>query len=95
MTDIWKSFVLPENFKVAENGGLQGFLQENAGFAVRVDAGKLRRLETGLIELFLCAARAWRQAGRGFEVSNLSAANAEVVTTLGLTSDHLNWRAAA
>ena len=95
MTDTWKSFVLPENFKAAEDGSLRDFLRMNAGAAVRIDVGGLRRLDTVLIELLLCAAQDWRKAGKGFEVANLTGVNAEVVATLGLTPDHFAGRAAA
>lgn len=94
MTDTWKTFALPENFKAADDGSLLDFLRGNATSAVRVDAGRLRRLDTALIELLLCGAKAWRKADLSFEVANLSKANAEVVTTLGLASDHLIWRRA-
>ena len=95
MTDAWKIFVLPESFKPAEDSNLQDFLRANATSAVRVDAGKLRRLDTTLIELLLCAAKAWRGAAVPFEVANLSHDNEAVIQSLGLTSDHLNRRAAA
>jgi hypothetical protein len=95
MTDTWKSFVLPENFKTAEDRSLQDFLRENAGFAVRIDAGKLRRLETLLVELLLCASATWLEAGKSFEVVNLASVNGDVMTVLGVNSNHLNWRVAA
>lgn len=95
MTDTWKSLVLSENFRAAEDGSLHEFLLGNEGSAVRIDAGPLRRLDTVLIELLLCAAATWARAGRPFEVINLSGTNAEVMTTLGLTANNLNWRVAA
>lgn len=95
MTDTSKSFVLPENFRPTDDGSLQEFLRANAGFAVRIDAGKLRKLDSILIELLLCAAKAWRAKHLSFEVRDLSRANEEILMYLGLKSDHLIWRAAA
>lgn len=95
MTDKWKSFVLPDNFKPAEHGGLLEFLHSHAASAVRVDAGNLRRLDSVLIELLLCAAKTWRDADLPFEVANLSRSNADVVATLGLAPEHFCGRAAA
>lgn len=93
MPDTSKCFVLPGNFKPADNGELQDFLFANEEFAVRIDAGQLRRPDTLLVEHLLVAARAWRDHGLSFEVTNLTKAIEEVFLTLGL-KDHLNWRAA-
>ena len=95
MTETWKSFVLPEGFKPAEDGSLQAFLGANGGSAVRINAGNLRRLDTVLIELFLCAAQAWRDAGQPFAVTHLTTAQEDILLSLGLTPDHLTWRVAA
>lgn len=95
MTDSWKSFALPEVYHPADDVSLQAFLRENSNSAIRVDATRLRRLDTMLIELLLSAARAWRQKGLGFELVQLSRLNEETCLGLGLRSDHLIWRAAA
>lgn len=94
MTDTWKSVVLSENFKLAEVSSLQDFLRAKATSAAQGDAGKLRRLDTTLIELPLCAAKAWRGAAMPFEVANLTNDNEAVIQSPGLTSDHPNRRAA-
>ncbi len=95
MTDTWKSFVLPEAYKPAEDGSLQTFLQANSTAPIKIDASKLGRLDTMLIEYLLCAAKDWRQRGLPFELTQLNRPNAEVMTYLGLKSDHIIWRAAA
>ncbi len=95
MTDTWKCFVLPENYRPTEDGSLQEFLRANAGSAVRINAGKLRKLDPILIELLLCAAQAWRANRLPFEVMDLSHPNEDVFLCLGIKSDHLIWRAAA
>lgn len=95
MTDTWKSFVLPEAYRPAEQDDLQAFLRENPNSAIRVDASRLRRIDTTLVELLLIASRAWRERGQGFEVTQLSRLNEEMCLSLGLRSDHLIWRVAA
>lgn len=95
MTDTWKSFVLPEAFRPAEDDSLRAFLQANAASAVRVDASHLRRMDGTVVELLLVAARSWREKGLGFEVVNLSRPNEAVCIGLGLRTDVLMWRAAA
>ncbi len=71
------------------------FLRDNSGTAVRIEAGKLRRLDARLLEMLLCAARTWQSDGLGFEVANLTAENAEVLSMLGVTPDLLQRSAAA
>ena len=95
MTDSWKTYALPEVYRPAEQNGLQAFLRDNARSAVRIDASRLRRLDSILVELLLCASRAWREKGLAFELVQLNRPNEEVCITLGLRSDHLIWRAAA
>ncbi|MGB8813512.1 MAG: STAS domain-containing protein [Paracoccaceae bacterium] len=95
MTDTWKSFVLTENFRPAEDARLQNFLSENAKFGVRISAAKLRRVDTMLVELLLCAATSWRGRGLGFEVTDVSEANEVVFQQLGITSGLLMRRVAA
>ena len=95
MTETSKSFVLPEGFKPAEDGSLLDFLLAHDGAAVRINAGNLRRLDTVLIELLLCAAQTWRDAGLNFSVTHLTSAQEDILMSLGLTADHLTWRVAA
>jgi anti-anti-sigma regulatory factor len=95
MTDTWKSFALPEVLRPAEDDSLLAFLRANTTSAVRIDAARLRRMDTALIELLLTAARDWRARGLGFELTQLSPLNEGVCLQLGLRSDHLIWRMAA
>lgn len=95
MKDNWKSYALPEAYRPSEQNGLQAFLHNHPKSAVRVDASALRRLDTTLVEFLLIAARAWREKGLGFEVTQLSRSNEDVLLGLGLRSDHLMWRVAA
>lgn len=95
MTDTWKSFALPEVLRPAEDDRLLAFLRDNTASAVRIDATRLRRLDTGLVELLLTAAKAWRGKGLPFEVTGLSPVNEEVCMHLGLRSEHLFRRVAA
>lgn len=95
MTDTWKSFALPEVLRPAEDDSLQAFLRDNATSAVRIDASRLRRLDTPLIELLLIGAKEWRAKALPFELVGLSRVSEEVCMQLGLRSDHLIWRVAA
>ncbi len=89
MTDTWKTFGLPENFNPAEDDSLQNFLSESTKFPVRIDAAKLRRLDTMVVELLLCAARSWQGRKLNFEVIHVSAEIEEVFVRLGITADLL------
>jgi anti-anti-sigma regulatory factor len=89
MAGTWKDFALPQNFMPAHDSSLQDFLTDNQKFAVRIDAGKLRRVDTMLVELLLCAAQSWRTSGLEFQVTKMSAVNEEVFMHLGITSDLL------
>lgn len=89
LADIWKNFVLPEGFSIADLGGLQKFLTENAGSPIRVDTANLRRLDARLVEFLLCASRAWQAGKLDFELVGLSAAKEEALQWLGISPDLL------
>jgi anti-anti-sigma regulatory factor len=95
MAATLKTFALTENFLPSQDGTLQKFLNENSKMAVRVDTGKLRRMDTMLVELLLCAAASWRKNGLKFQVTNLSAENEGVFMKLGITSDLVERSVAA
>ena len=90
-----KDFVLPEGFATPDLGTVQGFLAENAGSPVRIDASRLRCLDSRLIELLLCAAQAWRGNDLAFQLVGLSSRHESILQRLGVPSDLLPRGAAA
>lgn len=95
MAESWKHFVLTENFRPADDGRLKLFLLENAGCAVRIGAGNLRRLDAMLLELLLAAARVWRMRGQKFEVTEVSLPIEDAFLRMGALPELLVRRVAA
>lgn len=90
-----KEFVLPEGFATPDLATVQSFLAESAGAPVQIDASKLRCLDTRLIELLLCAAKAWRATDRAFGLVGLTARHEAMLQRLNIPADLLPRGAAA
>jgi anti-anti-sigma regulatory factor len=79
-----QGYVLNGDCTSLDDHGLRLFLAEHGQVDVRIDAAALRRLDVGLLELLLSAARWWRQRGLGFEVTGLGPAPDRRLDLLGL-----------
>ena len=84
-----KCFVLPEGFATPDIGAVQAFLAANAAAPVRIDASRLRVLDTRLIELLLCAVHAWRARGLAFDLVGLTQRHEAKLRRLAVPADVL------
>lgn len=78
-------FDLPERVSVTGDNALIPFLRQNPDTAVRISAGRLRRLDTPLVQVLLAAAADRRRRGLDFVVSGLSEGHVDQLAALGVT----------
>lgn len=95
MPDTWKDFTLRDGEGAAKGGNLSTFLTGSAGSSARLNAAGLRRLDTMVLQLILCAAaeRARRQIG--FELVDVPEPIDAQLCLLGVTQDILKRKVAA
>ena len=79
-------FDLPGRISVAGENALVPFLRQNPDAPLRISATRLRRLDTPLVQTLLAAAADRRRRGTGVVLAGLSAAQADQLTALGVTT---------
>lgn len=88
-------FAIPETYRPAADDSLRAFLRDHSASAVRISVAAVRRFDTMLVQLLLCAARDWKRRGLEFDLCGVSEVFDARLQILGVTRGILQRRAGA
>ncbi len=94
MSGDWKTFALPDRADGIASSGLQAFLLAHSSDALRLSARGWRRLDTRLVQYLIAVSQDWGDRKLGFQITDMPAPQAALLTLIGVTPDLMNWQEA-